>query len=475
MWVFTYKFDTDGYLLKFKARIVVRGDLHTSIHEDTYAATLALRSFRTIAAITAAYDLETMQFDAISAFTNSDIDEVIFVAFPEGFSTPGMCLLLKKALYGLTRSPLLWQNEFSAQLIQWGYKQVKDEPYLFINDWLVIFFYVDDIAVLCLPSQLPRLYQFKQQLTTRWEMRDLGDLSWFLGIRIIRDRKNRKLWLCQDSYFKKVAETYHLTDQAPVSTPVATTALPPCSSDTVNQNYRHEYAQLLGSLTYGTCATRPDTANAQSYLGRFAKNPIQPHLDAVKRALTYGYQTRHLALEYSAPENPTDETCIIWNASSDASFADDFETRKSTEGMLITLFGGAIDWRARRQATVTTSTTEAELLALSHCASDVQWWKRFFRAIHFNPDQELSISCDNKQTIRLLCNNEPRLVTKLRHVDIHHHWLREQVQQDKIKITWESTHEMPADGCTKALSVAEHRKFVKKCGLRSIKHLLEQR
>ena len=136
MWVFTYKFDTDCYLIKFKARLVVRGDLHTSGHEDTYAATLALRSFRTVASITAAYDLEAYQFDAISAFTNTDIDEVIYVAFPDGFGTVGMCLLLLKALYGLTRSPLLWQTDFSAQLVQWGFKQVKDEPCLFINDWL---------------------------------------------------------------------------------------------------------------------------------------------------------------------------------------------------------------------------------------------------------------------------------------------------------------------------------------------------
>ena len=92
----------------------------------------------------------------------------------------------------------------------------------------------------------------------------------------------------------------------------------------------------------------PDTANAQLYLGRFCKNPGPTHIAAVDRALLYGYQTRYLAIEYSAPENLTDETCLIWNASSDASFADDIETRKSTEGMLIILFGGAIDWRARR-------------------------------------------------------------------------------------------------------------------------------
>ena len=177
IWVFTYKFDTDGYLITHKARLVVRGDLHTSIHEDTYAATLALRSFRSVASITGTYDLVAIQLDAISAFTNTDLDEVIFIRFPPGFGSPGMCLLLLKALYGLVRSPLLWQNDFSSQLVKWGLKQVKEEPCLFINDWLVVFFYVDDIIVLCHQSQLARMYAFKQQLTERYEMRDLGDLS----------------------------------------------------------------------------------------------------------------------------------------------------------------------------------------------------------------------------------------------------------------------------------------------------------
>ena len=108
MWVFTYKFDPYGYLTKYKARLVVCGDLHTSIYNDTYAATLALRTFRSLMAIAAAHDLETMQFDAINAFTNSDLDETVYIEFPDGFGTAGMCLLLLKALYGLKRSPLLW-------------------------------------------------------------------------------------------------------------------------------------------------------------------------------------------------------------------------------------------------------------------------------------------------------------------------------------------------------------------------------
>ena len=169
---------------------------------------------------------------------------------------------------------------------------------------------------------------------------------------------------------------YELSNNAPVATPVAITRLLP--SDTSTNELRHDFARKLGSLMYGACATRPDTAYAQSYLGQFCKNPGPEHISAVERTLTYACQTRHLAIEYSAPANATDETYLVWNTASNTSFADDLATRRLTEDILITLFDGAIDWKARSQVTVTTSTTEAELLALSHYASDAQWWKRFF-------------------------------------------------------------------------------------------------
>lgn len=100
-WVFTYKTDTDGYLTRFKARLCVRGDLQESIYEDTYAATLAAKVFRALAAVIAAFDLDVWQGDAVNAFANSLIDEIIYTMCPGGFTIKGKCLLLGRALYGL--------------------------------------------------------------------------------------------------------------------------------------------------------------------------------------------------------------------------------------------------------------------------------------------------------------------------------------------------------------------------------------
>jgi hypothetical protein len=115
-WVFTYKLDTDGYLTKFKARTCVRGDLQPLSNKETYAATLAARTFRTLMAMTTAYDLEIYQLDAVNAFVNSKFNETVFCKFPDGFEQPDSCLLLLRAPYGLRRSPLLWLQELSTTI-----------------------------------------------------------------------------------------------------------------------------------------------------------------------------------------------------------------------------------------------------------------------------------------------------------------------------------------------------------------------
>lgn len=115
-WIFTYKFDDAGFLSKFKARICVRGDQQPKSDRETYAATLAGRLFRVLMAIAARWDLEVRQLDAVDAFTNSELDKVVFVELPEGFKVKGKVGLLVRALYRLRISPLLWQRLLSRVL-----------------------------------------------------------------------------------------------------------------------------------------------------------------------------------------------------------------------------------------------------------------------------------------------------------------------------------------------------------------------
>jgi hypothetical protein len=134
----------------------------------------------------------------------------------------------------------------------------------------------------------------------------------------------------------------------------------------------------------------------------------------------------------------------------------------------MTLFGGPIAWRANKQDTVTTSSTEAELLALSQTAKEAIFLGRLFVSMKLVLDEPLVIQYDNQQTIRLVCEESAKLQTKLRHVDIHNHWLRQEYALGRIQIEWKETAQMVADGMTKALAAPKFMGFVGRLGLQEI-------
>jgi hypothetical protein len=470
-WVFTYKYDTDGYLDRYKARICVRGDLQPTSEKDSYAATLAAKVFRSLMAIAARFDLEAVQIDAVNAFINGLLDEEVYTYLPDGFKVPGKLLRLRRALYGLRRSPLLWLQELSSALLELGLKPIPEAQCLFTNGRIIVFFYVDDIVILYHKSHQSEFTQFKQSLLQKYEFKDLGELKWFLGIRVIRNREDQRLWLCQDSYIEKIATSFNLLESPQFKTPLAIQELYASETQATPQEV-HAYQSRIGSTTYATSITRPDAARASNKLAEFLLNPSPAHLKAANRLIKYLYDTRYLAIEYSADSASYATLEPEFRCSTDAAFGDDIDTRKSTEGYLFKLFGGPIEWKSTRQKLVTKSSTEAELVALSHASTEIYWWRRFFTQIKLQLNS-YKVECDNQQTIRLFTTPAIKLATKLKHIDIHHHWLRQEVQDQKLQLKWIPTSEMPADGFTKALPTQKHLQFIKQLGLVDIRHLVQ--
>ena len=399
-WHFTYKFDQEGYLTKYKARICVRGDLQPISLQETYAATLAFRVFRALMALTAVFGLIAEQLDAVSAFLNAKLDEEVHVRFPEGFEEdPDSCLQLLRALYGLRRSPLLWLQELTAALTDLGLRNIPGEPCLFTNDdGVILFFYVDDIVLLYHPMKRDYAQSLKQNLQEYFEIRDLGDLQWFLGVRVLCSIKDGKLWLCQDSYLEKIAASFNLQQTKAVHMPMPIDDLPPNEHQATAQEI-HAYQRRVGSSLFAAVVTRPDVARAASKLSEQLRNPSPDHLAAANQCISYLYGTRHLAIEYAASSNhqeviATTVPMEIFENSADASFANNPDHR-SREGYVFKLYGGPIDWVSRKQSTVTTSTTEAELLAMLHAGKQAIWWNNLFKKLHFNTGHDLSIKNDN--------------------------------------------------------------------------------
>ncbi len=164
-WVFDYKFDHNGYLTRYKARICVRGDLQPATEQDTYAATVKMKVLRFLLALTAAYDLDTWHADVTNAFLNSELDEIVYCRFPDGFTQPNKCLKLLRALYSLRRAPRLWQQEFSDTLKWLGLRQIEEELCLFTNDdGIFLLFYVDDILLLSRKDHSQQAHAIREAL-----------------------------------------------------------------------------------------------------------------------------------------------------------------------------------------------------------------------------------------------------------------------------------------------------------------------
>jgi hypothetical protein len=372
---------------------------------------------------------------------------------PPGFEKEGIVLRLEKALYGLRRSPVIWQRTFTTALRGLGFDEVPQEPCVMVKRGILAFFYVDDIVFCYTKAQSSELEALKKRLHQRFKLEEKGELRWFLGMGISRDRPARKLWLSQEAYVDKMAHHFGLTTEKRIDTPLSRDLT--AFEGTATEQSRLSYQSKVGSILYPAISTRPDVAFAAARLSTFNSNPSLEHHEAANEVIRYLYATKHLGIEYGSPAAEAQS----FVCASDASFADDKITRKSSQGYMMTRFGGAVSWRANRQDTVTTSSTEAELLALSQTAKESIYMCRLMISLGLSLNEKLVIRCDNKQTIRLLVEEAARLQTKLRHVDIHTHWLRQEVQRNHITIDWSPTNEMMADGLTKALPKQKFEQF----------------
>lgn len=469
-WVFTYKFDDAGYLARYKARICVRGDLQHHMTDDIYAATGAYRSFRILMALVCAFGLLCHQIDFKNAFTNAQMCDEVYTTCPPGYGVQGKCWKLLKALYGLRKSPKLWFDELVSFLNGLGFHHCPDEPCILINKdtGLILFLYVDDLLVIGRQECILHIDQFKAALNSKYGIKDLGEAMSFLNIRILRDLEAKKLWICQDGYIDKLCNKFGIDESLrTASTPLMPSYRPQPFEGQATLQQITEMQEKVGSILYAAVVSRPDVSFAASQLSQFATNPSPEHLRCTNRVLSYLQSTKYYAIEFSGSANAEVETCDdeVLQVSSDASFADDPETRKSTQGYLMKMFCGPIMWQSSKQKTVTTSTTEAELLSLSHTARETIGLYRLFEQIQFDPEQQPRILCDNQQTVGLIQKERPQLTSKLKHVDIHNLWLRQIHKDGKVAVSWVQTKDMPSDGFTKPLSTEKHNHFVKQLGL----------
>ncbi len=184
IWVFKYKFDIDDYLKKVKTRLCVKDDLQ-SINSNAYAITLIAKTFRTLMIISTAFEMKIWQYDAISVFINSEIEEELYSECSNKFSRFDYCWKLNKTLYELKQVSILSYRNLITTLKNLNLQSISEINCLFVNDWLILFFYVDDIVTIDMKKNVNWMQFFEKSLMKRFEMRILNELKWFLEIKII--------------------------------------------------------------------------------------------------------------------------------------------------------------------------------------------------------------------------------------------------------------------------------------------------
>ncbi|KAG3230861.1 hypothetical protein PI124_g24042 [Phytophthora idaei] len=219
------------------------------------------------------------------------------------------------------------------------------------------------------------------------------------------------------------------------------------------------YRSAVGGLMYLMVATRPDLAAAVGVLSQFAADPCPTHWQALKRVLRYLQATPTHGLEFSR-----EDSCGVCGYS-DADWAGDIESRRSTSGYAFMMNGGCISWGSKKQRTVALSSTEAEYMALSEATQEAVWLKVFLCELgEMASDEAIKIYEDNQGSIALAKN--PEFHKRTKHIDIRYHFVREKVEDSQVVLQYVSTTDMLSDIMTKAITAVQFEVLRNKLGIR---------
>jgi hypothetical protein len=430
-------------VVDYKARLVVKGfhQREGIDYDELYAPTVDKSTLRLFLSIVAVHDLELHQLDVRNAFVNASLKHTIHIQHPPGHDPhDGTCLLLHKALSGLKQSPHEWHEHLRTALQSLGFTVCHADPALFVlereGNLLYLLVHVDDM--LLASSSLPMVTAVKAEIAGLFKVRDLGEASVFLGIRIQRDRKARTLRISQPLIVQDLIIKYDLAHARPTYVPLNPAEKLVREGELCDDVQL--FQELLGSCLYLSMCTRPELAHAVGVLARFMIHPTRPAMRALMHLARHVATTPDLGIVYG----PKGEL----HAYTDSSFADDESTRRSTTGFYVSYGGGAVDWRSTLQRTIALSSTEAEYMAASACVRDVLWIRMLMRELRL-PVACIPIMADN-QSCQALMKREA-VKQRSKHIDIIYHHARDQVRRGIVAFKHVGTAAMYADCLTKAV------------------------
>ena len=342
-----------------------------------------------------------------------------------------------------------------------GFNQSTGDPCIYISksggETLIIGVYVDDIIIA--GRDLKQVEKVKATLAKSFDVKDLGELKYFLGVNVRIDRSNQSVWIGQPSYTENIMKKFGMENARPISTPVDTgTKLTKAteSSEPVDQSI---YQSAVGSLLYLSTKTRRDIAYAVNNVARFCSNPTKEHWTATKRIFRYLRGTANCGLLYKK----TDSDALV--GYSDADWGGDPDNLKSTSGYCFQIGGTLVSWKSKKECSVALSTEEAEYMALSNTTQEAVWLRELHQDLTNATDHPTIIHEDNQAAIKMAKN--PQYHERAKHISIKYHFVREQVNNNVIELKYCPTQDMIADMFTKGLDKTKTVKLRELAGVQN--------
>lgn len=457
-WVYKVKRDATGNIERFKARLVAKGfkQIEGVDFTEVFAPVSKHTTLRALLALVASRNMELCHLDVKTAFLNGELEEVIYMQQPPGYEEggPNMVCRLRKALYGLRQAPRAWHTRLKRELESLGFTASEADPGLYVQRTgghdIYLLVYVDDILIAS--ENMSGAERVKASLMSTFDIRDLGDAHYFLGMDIVRDRNVGTVKLAQRRMVEELVSKYGLEAGKAKSVPMSPSIklCKPNDDGMMLDKEAHNYSELVGSLLYLSVCTRPDIAYAVGALARFMAKPAIEHWHAAKSVLRYLSGTVDYGIIFGHNSNKAID--VVGYCDSD--YAGDVVSRRSTTGYTFIMNGGCISWSSRLQPTVAASTAEAEYMSAASAVKEALWLRKLLVDFGMVVSTML-IYCDNQGAIKLL--KHPIASVRSKHIDVIYHFARERVARKEVCFEYIASELMAADCMTKPLPEGKHR------------------